>query len=44
MCEPSKILKCQAPYPKIGEESFPNVRFVNQIELESGDIMPVPGS
>ena len=44
MCEPSKIFECQAPYPKIREESFPNMKFFNQIELESPDIMPVPGN
>ena len=44
MCESSKIFECQAPYPKIREESFPNVTFFNQNELESADIMPVPGS
>ena len=44
MCEPSKIFECQAPYPKIREESFPNMRFFNQIQLESADIVPVPGN
>ena len=44
MCEPPKIFECQAPYPKIREESFPNVTFINQIEFESADIMPVPGN
>ena len=44
MCEPFKMFECQAPYPKIGEESVPNVRFFNQIQLESADIVPVPGN
>ena len=44
MCEPSKIFECQATYPKIREESFPNVRFFNQIQLEREDIVPVPGN
>ena len=37
MCEPSKLFECQAPYPKIREESFPNVTFFNWIELGSAD-------
>ena len=41
MCEPSKFLNANS---KIREESFPNVTFFNQIELESTDIMPVPGN
>ena len=44
MCEPSKIFECHASYPKIGEESFPNVRFFNQIQLESAGTVPVPGN
>ena len=44
MCEPHKIFERQALYPKIREESFPNVTFFNQIELGSADIMPMPGN
>ena len=44
MCEPSNIFECQAPYPKIREESFPNARFFSQIKLESAEIVPVPGN
>ena len=39
MCEPSKIFECQATYPKIREERFPNVGFFNQIQLESADMV-----
>ena len=44
LCDSSKIFECQAPYPKIRKESFPTVTFFNQIELESAEIMPVPGN
>ena len=44
MCEPSKIFECQRPYAKIRGESFANVRFFNQIQLESADVLPVPGN